>query len=42
MIYKKTQNNKPNNNKTKKNRVYNIAEYNSGDGMLTTVWGPGL
>ena len=24
------------------NGVYNIGEFNSGDGMLTTVWGPGM
>jgi len=27
--------------KTKK-RVYNATDYKSGDGMLTSVWGPGL
>ena len=27
---------------TRKKRVYNNAEYNSGDGMLTSVWGPGM
>jgi hypothetical protein len=26
----------------KKKYVYTYADYNSGDGMLTTVWGPGL
>jgi len=36
------------NNKTKKRRtsknykVFTYADYNSGDGMLTTVWGPSL
>jgi hypothetical protein len=28
--------------RTRKKRVYNDAEYNSGDGMLTSVWGPGM
>ena len=28
-------------NKTAK-RVYNKKDYNSGDGMLTSVWGPSL
>jgi Erv1 / Alr family len=26
----------------KQRRVYSKDEYNSGDGMLTTVWGPGM
>ena len=34
-------NNRINNNKTKK-RVYTKKEYLSGDGMLTTVWGPSV
>jgi len=40
----KINNLKTNKSKTKKNfkRVYNKEEYNSGDGMLTTVWGPSL
>lgn len=25
-----------------KERIYNNSEYNSGDGMLTTVWGPSI
>jgi hypothetical protein len=29
-------------NKTKKNYVYKKSDYNSGDGMLTTVWGPAM
>lgn len=30
-------------NQTMKSKnVYNIQEFNSGDGMLTTVWGPGM
>ena len=33
-----------NSNKTRKNksfnRVFTKEEYNSGDGMLTSVWGP--
>ena len=27
-------------NKTKKNYVFTKKDYNSGDGMLTSVWGP--
>jgi hypothetical protein len=29
-------------NKTKKNYVYKKSDYKSGDGMLTTVWGPAM
>jgi hypothetical protein len=29
-------------NKTYKNRVFTKSDYNSGDGMLTTVWGPSM
>ena len=29
-------------NKTKRVKIYKKSEYNSGDGMLTTVWGPSL
>jgi hypothetical protein len=38
-------NNKNNTRKQKhtiKPRIYSNDEYNSGDGMLTTVWGPGM
>jgi hypothetical protein len=28
--------------KTRKNRIYSMNDYNSGDGMLTTVWGPAM
>jgi len=35
----KTRKNRNINNKTKK-RVFTKKDYNSGDGMLTTVWGP--
>ena len=45
----KTRKNKIHNNKTKKyikstknKQVYTQKEYNSGDGMLTTVWGPSM
>lgn len=33
-----------NNTKTRKNksRVYSTTDYNSGDGMLTTTWGPAI
>jgi hypothetical protein len=33
---------KTKNNKTKKLRVYSKKDYNAGDGMLTTVWGPSM
>lgn len=36
----KTRKNRNTNNKTKKKYVYSKNDYNSGDGMLTTVWGP--
>jgi hypothetical protein len=43
---KKTKKNETNNktktNKRKVKHVYNKEEYNSGDGMLTTVWGPSV
>lgn len=43
MIKNKTENKKmPTNNKTKKKFVYNKKDYQSNDGMLTSVWGPGL
>lgn len=29
-------------NKSKKRKVYNSKDFKSGDGMLTTVWGPGM
>ena len=29
-------------NKTKKNRVFTESDYNSGDGMLTSTWGPAM
>jgi hypothetical protein len=35
----KTRKNRNTNNKTKKH-VFTKKDYNSGDGMLTTVWGP--
>ena len=28
--------------KSKTKRVYSKKEYNSGDGMLTSVWGPSM
>ena len=28
--------------KTRKNRVFSDSEYNSNDGMLTSVWGPSM
>jgi len=39
---KKTLKNKKYTRNTKKQRVFTKKHYNSGDGMLTTVWGPGL
>ena len=45
MIHNKTKKNKTKKNNTKKNNtnnVYTDEEYNSGDGMLTTVWGPSM
>ena len=39
----KTKKNKTKKNKTKKNKwVYSKKDYQSGDGMLTSVWGPSL
>lgn len=39
----KTKKNKSKNSKTKKNKsVYTKSDFESGDGMLTTVWGPSL
>jgi len=29
-------------NRTKKNTIYSKEDYNSGDGMLTSVWGPSM
>ena len=30
-------------NKTiKNNKIYSLNDYNSGDGMLTSVWGPSM
>ena len=43
---KSNKNKKTNKNKTNKNkknlRIFNKKEYNSGDGMLTSVWGPSM
>jgi len=36
----KTRKNRNTNNKTKKKYVFTKKEYNSGDGMLVSVWGP--
>ena len=38
----KTRKNRNSNNKTKKKYTYSKNDYNSGDGMLTTVWGPAM
>ena len=37
-----TRKNRNTHNKTKKNFVYKKSDYNSGDGMLTAVWGPAM
>ena len=37
-----TRKNRNTNNKTKKNYIYKKSDYNAGDGMLTTVWGPAM
>ena len=45
MTQNKTKKNRTKKNNTKKNNsnnVYTDEEYNSGDGMLTTVWGPSM
>lgn len=39
---KTTRKNRINHNKTKKMTVYSKNDFNSGDGMLTTVWGPAM
>jgi hypothetical protein len=36
----KTRKNRNNHNKTKKKYVFTKNDYNSGDGMLTSIWGP--
>ena len=38
----KTSNKKNKLNKTKKKRLFSKKDYNSGDGMLTSVWGPSM
>jgi hypothetical protein len=38
----KTRKNRNTQNKTKKKYTYSKNDYNSGDGMLTTVWGPAM
>jgi hypothetical protein len=40
MALKNTRKNKKNINKTKKNRIFKKNDFYSGDGFLTTVWGP--
>jgi hypothetical protein len=37
-----TRKNRNTHNKTKKQYVYKKSDYKSGDGMLTTVWGPAM
>jgi len=38
----KTRKNRASNNKTKKHRVFKKGDFYSGDGFLTTVWGPAV
>ena len=38
----KTSKNKSKSRKNKTKRIYKKTEYNSGDGMLTSVWGPSI
>lgn len=38
--YRFTKKKRPSTNKTKKNRVFKKGDFYSGDGFLTTVWGP--
>ena len=38
----KTKKNKTKKNKTKKNRIFKKHDFISGDGMLTSVWGPSM
>jgi hypothetical protein len=38
----KTRKNRNTSNKKQKNRTYSSKDYKSGDGMLTTVWGPAM
>lgn len=30
------------NNKTRKNKIFRKTDYHSNDGMLTSIWGPGM
>jgi hypothetical protein len=39
---KNTRKKEKKNNKTRKNRVYSKKDYMSGDGFLTSVWGPAM
>ena len=39
---KNTRKNRENKNKTRKKRVYTKKDYMSGDGFLTSVWGPAM
>ena len=38
----KTQKKRGSNNKTKKHRVFKKGDFYSGDGFLTSVWGPAV
>ena len=37
-----TRKNRKNNNKTRKQRVFSIQDYNANDGMISSVWGPAM
>jgi hypothetical protein len=37
-----TRKNRKSNNKTKKQRVFSIQDYNANDGMISSVWGPAM
>jgi hypothetical protein len=37
-----TRKNRKSNNKTKKQRVFPIQDYNANDGMISSVWGPAM
>ena len=41
-IEKKTRKNRKYNNETRKNRIFKKNDFYSGDGFLTTVWGPAI
>jgi len=42
MITKKKNKTRKNNNSNKGKKIYTNEDYSSGDGMLTTIWGPSM